>query len=225
MPTPKKGYSTLSGEKVPGTTTVIGRFKDSGPLMFWAFDQGRSGAEKLYDAAEKAADIGTCAHAMVEAHIHNASDSAIDEIARSSFPDKPDWQEKAKSSYLSYRSWQRNFKVEIQHTELYLVSERYKYGGTLDAIGEIDGARVLLDWKTSNGVYVDYLIQLAAYENLWNENHPEQPINGGMHLLRFSKEHGDFAHHYYPNLDDAFKQFLLFRQAWDLDKELKKRAK
>lgn len=225
MPTPKKGYSLISGEKVPGTTTVIGRFKDSGPLMFWAFEQGKSGADKLYDAAEKAANIGTCAHAMVEMHINGLPDVDIDAIARRDFPGQPDSQEKAKSSYLSYRSWARNFKVNITETELYLVSERHKYGGTLDAIGDIDGALVLLDWKTSNGVYVDYLIQLAAYENLWNENHPERIINGGMHLLRFSKEHGDFAHHYYPNLDDAFKQFLLFRQAWDIDKELKKRAK
>src|SRR5216683_7786479 len=72
MPTPKAGYFLKDGSKVPGTTTIIGRFKDSGGLMFWAFEQGKSGKARLYDDAEKAADIGTCAHAMVEARIKGA---------------------------------------------------------------------------------------------------------------------------------------------------------
>jgi hypothetical protein len=83
---------------------------------------------------------------------------------------------------------------------------------------------VLLDYKTSNGVYSDMLIQLAAYKNLWEENRPDLPITGGCHLLRFAKERGDFAHHYFQELDDEWEQFLLFRQAYDLDKALKKRA-
>ena len=41
-------------------------------------------------------------------------------------------------------------------------------------------------------------------------------------IKRFAKEHGDFAHHYFPNLDDAWRQFVLFREAYDIDRELKK---
>ncbi len=38
------------------------------------------------------------------------------------------------------------------------------------------------------------------------------PVTGGeFHLLRFSKEHADFAHHYWNELDDAWEQFLLLR--------------
>ena len=33
---PKAGYKNAAGEKVPGVTTVIGRFKDSGALLHWA---------------------------------------------------------------------------------------------------------------------------------------------------------------------------------------------
>jgi len=80
------------------------------------------------------------------------------------------------------------------------------------------------DWKTSNAIYPDHIIQLAAYKVLWEENHPDQPITGGFHLCRFSKEHGDFAHHFWSELDDAWEQFLLFRQAYDIDKKLKKRV-
>jgi len=59
---PKGGYKLADGTKIPGVTTIIGRFKDSAALMFWAFAQGKAGKEKLYDDAEKAAEIGTYAN-------------------------------------------------------------------------------------------------------------------------------------------------------------------
>lgn len=224
MPTPRAGYLLKDGTKAPSVTTILSRFKESGPLMHWAFQQGKSGAERLYDAAEKAADIGSCAHHMVELHIHGHSDAVIDNYCRATMLDLS-MAEKAKSSFLAYRAWERNFKIKILQTEIYMVSEKHRYGGTPDAIGTIDGQLVLPDWKTSNGVYADYLIQLAAYGKLWEENHPDQPITGGFHLLRFAKEHGDFSHHYYPKLDNAWRQFLLFREAFEIDKELKARSK
>ena len=128
------------------------------------------------------------------------------------------------SAFNAYQQWQANFKVEIVSQEIQLVSEKYRYGGTPDAVGMVGNQLVLLDWKTSNGIYTDYLVQLAAYKNLWEENFPERPLTGGFHLLRFAKEHGDFGHHYFADLDNAWRQFLLFREAYEIDKELKKRA-
>ena len=40
MATPKKGYR-YQNEVIPGTTTIISRFKDSGALMYWAHQQGK----------------------------------------------------------------------------------------------------------------------------------------------------------------------------------------
>jgi hypothetical protein len=105
-----------------------------------------------------------------------------------------------------------------------LVSETHGYGGTMDGVAEDSKGRlVLIDFKTSDGVYMDHLVQLGAYRILWNENHPETPLTGGSHLGRFSKQHGDFTHHYFPNLDDAEEAFLLMRKLYDLDRRLKKR--
>lgn len=223
MPTPKAGYFLKDGTRVPGTTTILSRFKESGGLMHWAFRQGQSGASHLYEEAEKAADIGTCAHGMVERHIQGVPADEIEIYAQDTLIDSG-MCDKARVAYGAYLSWAENFKVEIHSQEVLLVSESYKYGGTPDAIGTIGGQTVLLDWKTSNGVYTDYLIQLAAYAQLWNENNPDDPITGGHHLLRFAKDSGDFAHHYYPNLDEAWEQFVLFRAAYEIDKQLKKRA-
>lgn len=214
MPTPKKGYFLKDGVRVPGTTTVIGRFKDSGGLLHWAFKQGKDGKDRLYD--EVATDIGTAAHAMVEAHIkgETVSNALVE----------PEMIDAANSAFAAYLTWSENFKVQIVAQEIQLVSEIHRYGGTPDAVGMIGNQLVLLDWKTSNAIYTDHLVQLAAYKNLWEENYPERPLTGGSHLLRFAKEHGDFAHHYFPNLDNAWRQFRLFREAYEIDKELKKRA-
>lgn len=85
------------------------------------------------------------------------------------------------------------------------------------------------DWKTSNGIYSDMLIQVAgAYTLLWQEHHPEQPISA-IDILRVSKpEQPDdpvsFHHHHWSAevIPIAQRQFILFREAYDLDARLKK---
>jgi hypothetical protein len=221
MPHPKKGYY-VGDQKVPGVTTLIGRFKDSGPLMFWAFEQGKAAQRgeiaNLYDKRDSAAEAGTLAHSLVEAHIHNLPLPDL-----SAHP--PEIASQARQGYENYTRWQEDNKIEIVCQEIELVSTKHLCGGCLDAIGKNSRKQLcILDWKTSNGVYLDYLLQIAAYNQLWIENHPDMPLTGGFHLLRFSKEHADFTHHYWSELDEAWEMFLLFRRAYDLDKILKKRV-
>jgi hypothetical protein len=220
MPHPKGGYKLKNGQKVPGVTTIIGRFKDSGGLLYWACEQGkaieRGEISKLYDKRDEAADAGTLAHACVEAHINGLP-----------LPELPDTDigKAALQGYENYIQWAENNRIKITAQEMELVSEEYAFGGCPDAIGiDSQGRLCLLDWKTSNGVYQDYIIQLAAYRHLWEANNPGQPIMGGFHLCRFSKEHADFAHHFWSELDDGWEQFKLFRRAYELDKSLKKRV-
>lgn len=220
MPHPKSGYRLKDGTKVPGTTTIIGRFKESGALLYWACEQGkaieRGEISKLYDKRDEAADAGTLAHAMVEAHIKG-----------NPLPTLPDngIGKAAQQGFENYLTWQAGSNIQIIEQEMELVSEEYAFGGTPDAIGrDSKGQLCLLDWKTSNAVYSDYLIQLAAYKELWEENYPDRLLVGGFHLLRFSKEHADFAHHYWNELDQAWVQFKMFRLAYELDKVLKKRV-
>ena len=83
---------------------------------------------------------------------------------------------------------------------------------------------MLLDWKTSNAVYPDYLLQLAGYKLLWEETYPEHQLTG-FHLCRFAKEEGDFSHHYFPKLDKEVETFLVMRSLYDLVKDVEKRVK
>lgn len=215
MGRPTTGYKNVAGQKVPGTTTIIGRFKESGGLLQWAFKQGQSGAPTLYAERDKAAEAGTIAHDMIEAFILGKPQPIV--------AAEPDILAKASNAFKQFGEWYELSKMELVATEKSYVSEKHQFGGTVDAIGKDSKGRiVLVDWKTSNAVYQDYLVQLAAYALLLEECSEWRPE--GFHLLRVSKESADFAHHFFGELEDAKRAFILMRELYDIDSRLKKRA-
>ena len=91
--------------------------------------------------------------------------------------------------------------------------------------GKSVARRVLCDWKAANSIYSDYILQLAAYGILWDEAHPEDPVVGGYHLIRFSKENGDFSHHHFPRLEAEKEAFLIMVDLYRRVKEIDRRVK
>lgn len=61
------------------------------------------------------------------------------------------------------------YNIKAEETEQVLVDEELKIGGKTDFIGFFNSdklgknAHVIIDWKTSAGIYEDYWIQIAAY--------------------------------------------------------------
>ena len=227
MAHPKGGYK-VDGERVPGCTTITGRFADKGGLMYWAFNQGklaeRGLIDNLYDKRDEAAESGTLAHAMIESHIkgidwrdhEDVTGEESDEVLKA-----------ATKGYENAAQWLEQTKIEIVVTEPQLISKEHRFGGSPDAIGkDTEGRYCLLDWKTSNGLYPDMLVQVGGgYVILIDDCMPEYSITGGIHICRFSKEFGDFHHHYFDDLPEARESFLLMRQLYENDKLLKRRAK
>lgn len=235
MATAKGGYHTKDGLRVPSVTTILGRFKESGALIHWSAGQAaqyvinnipetptREQIVKLCEQAkheyrnvrDDAASAGTMAHEAVERWIKKEPIT---------FDGKPEVTERAQKAFDAFLEWAKQTHLEVTQTEMALVSNVHGFGGTLDAM-MVNGKRSLGDWKTSNGVYGEYLCQIAAYGILWEENFPDQTIDGGYHLLRFDKTYGDFKHHWWSELDTAKRSFLLMRELYENDKELKKRA-
>jgi hypothetical protein len=209
-------YKLIDGTRVPGVTTILSRFKEADALIYWAWKQGRDGKD-FRETKDKAAEAGTLAHTAVEAHIRGDLSFHWPEV-------ESEVTKKAKTAFGAFLEWSKQTNLEVTHTEVSLVSERHKFGGTLDAM-LVNGKRALADWKTSGSVYPDYLCQLGAYGLLWEENYPHMPITGGYHLIRFDKAFGDFTHRYWGELETAKKAFLLMRELYSLDDELKARAR
>lgn len=213
MPTLKGGYHTKDGERVPSVTTILSRFKEAGGLIHWAWTMGKEGKD-YREERDRAADAGTIAHAAVENWIHGEPVTF----------DGSEVSAKAQKSFGAFLEWASQTSLTVTQTELPLVSEKYRFGGTFDAI-LVKNQRAMGDWKTSNAIYPEYLAQIAAYAILWEENFPEQPIEGGFHLLRFDKEYGDFHAHWWAELEAGKRYFLALRAAYAEDRELKARAK
>ena len=216
MATAKGGYYTKDGTRVPSVTTILSRFKESGGLIHWAWKLGMEGKD-YREVRDQAADAGTLAHEAVEKWIH-------DPLADIAFDLENEVQRKAAGSFQAFIEWSKQTNLRVEQTELPLISEKHRFGGTFDAI-LVQNKRAVGDWKSSNAIYPEYLVQVAAYGKLWEENYPGQPIDGGFHLLRFDKEYGDFHHHYWAELDAAWIAFLHLRELYEIDKELKARVK
>jgi hypothetical protein len=201
----------VNGKRVPSVTTILSRFKESGGLIEWAYKCGCDGID-IHQVKQEAATAGTLAHAMVEADIRGVAGPLKQNYA------KEVW-EKALTSFSAYLEWKAQCNLRPTQTELGMVCECHMYGGCMDAV-MVGEKNCVLDWKTANGIYADNLCQLAAYGHLWNVNYPMNQIQG-FHLVRFAKEDGSFHHHFWTNLDNAWRQFEIFREAYDIDKLLK----
>lgn len=210
MPTRK--YRLHDGTPVPGVTTIIGSNLgwNKSQLMYWAWQQGSQGLD-FRKTAQTAADAGTLAHAFIEAELKGKTQ-----------PDTSNLPEEvvslAETAYLAWLEWCQANNFQVLASELSLVSERYRFGGTLD-IARLRDKRVILDLKTSNGVYADHRIQVAAYGILWEENFPDEPIQG-YEILRIGKERGEFAHYFFPELNAEREAFLLLLRLHELKKQI-----
>jgi len=208
-----KSYSLADGTNVPSATTVAGRFKDPGGLYWWHWDRGRRGVDFNDYSSDGALDIGKLVHSIIE------SDLAGD--PRPGFPSR--YRVNVDAALTNWRNWFLGQQIEIIATEIPLVSERYRFGGTIDAmVRDRDGRVCVADWKTSGKIYEEALLQVAAYRILWEEN--RGPVEGGFHVVRFSKEDGDFGHRYYSDLSDAEEMFVHLVAAYELGKRVKRRV-
>lgn len=216
MARPKGGYRTADGKRVPGVTTITGRFKESGGLIRWAYQCGLDGID-LDEARDAAAGAGSLCHDMIEEHIHGAD--PIDRRCADA-----DMLAAAQRGFDNYLTWAQGVELRVLATEEPLVSESLRFGGTVDAIAIANGQIIVLDWKTSKGtrVYPEMVMQLAAYRHLWHECKGEQPESA--HMVRVDRGHGQVAHYQWDGgvLDTAWKYFALLREAYDMDKQLRK---
>lgn len=216
----------VNGKRVPGVTTVIGSNLgwNKDPLMYWAWKQGCDGLD-FRTTKEKAANAGTIAHDMIEFDLKGES------VVKATKGKDPELVRLAQKSYSNFLNWKKTVKFEVVGLEVALVSKDGRFGGCIDCIARVNGELALFDWKTSGSIHEDYLLQLAAYVELWNENHPEDPIIGGIYLLRIDKESGSWSWSHWDELvikDDLgnpieiFQVFMFLRKLHSVKYSLKR---
>ncbi len=158
-----QGY-IIENQWYPRVTKICEIKSKPGLYYFYAQSQDYNTANIK---KKKAADEGKIVHEIIESFISHRSiivpedyigfKKAFEDFLKNhSFFSKYDWIEK-----------------KVKHPW-------YRYVGTFDILGEIDGKFALIDIKTSQIVYEDYRLQTAAYFYALNE----EPVLIGVNNIK-----------------------------------------
>lgn len=204
-------YKTAEGKRVPGVTTITG-VMDKPALVYWANGLGLKGINSRTYVDELAL-IGTLAHYMIECHC-KVAEPELDDYSKNQI-------DLAENSAIKFIQWQDQVGFVPECNELQLVSEIHKFGGTVDIIGKIGDKNVLVDIKTSKGIYGEHKTQVAGgYGILAIEN---KYIVDDIIIIRVGR-----------NADEGFEQinispeevelhqkrFLICRDLYEVNKEI-----
>jgi len=169
-------YKLKDGTIVPSVTQIVGLLNKPA-LLEWGWRQGTEGQD-IHKIKDITAEAGRLAHQMILDFLNNKK-TDFNEYSKEII-------DLAENSFLSFLEWIKDKKIEPLGVEVSLVSERYKYGGTYDFYGFINGTLALIDWKTGSGIYPSYIYQISAYRWLLIENgfnDPEKVI-----IIRVNRE-------------------------------------
>ena len=181
-------YYNSEGKSVPRVTEILSSMMHSDALMYWANSLGFRGL-KYKEELDRAADIGTNAHFAIEMYL----------------------REKLKSDnipFMGYLLWEQVLNEKGLFINPVLIEERLScdwFGGTADAVLNINGRLFLVDFKTSNHVTFKYFLQLAAYLYMLSLRgiYPE-----GVIVLQLDKKTPGFNEYLLDFRNPDHKQFM-----------------
>lgn len=105
---------------------------------------------------EKAGDIGSQAHAMVQWTIQR-------ELGLSPGPEPP-MSDGSMLAFMAFEDWRKDCGLTPVRVEQTVWDETLDYAGTIDTIwSKPDGSLVIGDLKSSKGIYDEQHVQVAAY--------------------------------------------------------------
>jgi len=125
-------------------------------------------------------------------------------------------------------SWRYERKLSPIASEHIVYSQKYKYAGTLDLVAKLSFNEhplphiYVIDFKTSNGIWPEHKLQLAAYMIAYEEMSGKEIDEGG--ILRIDKESGETEWHGFSKeeLLDYFEEFRRLCEIWHLRQGRKK---
>jgi len=236
---PHQKYFHKDGKQVVGVTTLLGVLgKDA--LMPWAAKMEREGILAWFAAGKqtwdlpkpyfyaghtsKAADLGTIAHARIEAWLHGTTldPHGLDEGLYAA----------AAAPQTRFQEWWDGEGLTLVASEEQLVHPELRYGGTIDFVArDRDGKLVLGDIKTTKAnrdwPYPTVIAQVAAYRELWDlkECGPpweRDPISRVV-VVRVGKTEEDLGQQVWlseKKLAAGMRLFLAAKDAYEAQREL-----
>lgn len=202
-------YYLADGTQVPGVTTIVGQLHKN--LVPWANKLGLQGIDTS-KYVDETAFIGTLAHYLIECALKGEKPDTSDF--------SPNQLNVAMESVTAWQHWLAGHTLKAELIEAALVSEQYRFGGTIDCFGVLDGKPMLLDFKSSGAIYREHKIQAAAYFYLLREHGYRAE---GVNIIRIGRDGGALEEHRLSGKEvlAGWKAFCALRQVYDHLKEVK----
>ena len=195
-------YKLADGKtRVPGATTITGLLNKP-YLVKWANNLGLEGIDSS-TYTDEAAKIGTLAHAMVQADLQKEK-LDMNQFSKTQI-------DLAENALISFYEWKNRHEIVPLQCETPMVSEKNRYGGTIDCYCLLDGVPTLLDFKTGKAIYEEYFVQLAAYRNLLEES--GLPVQR-CQILRIGRDETEGFEE--RSIADTSKYFQIFMRLLDV---------
>lgn len=180
------------------------------------------------DTLEDAGKVGHTAHAWIEKYIN-----AVIDGTHLAFNEPFPSDERAANCCRAALDWMRRHRVRWVCTERKIYSRSMKFAGTMDGLCRLDSCDdptccpepfkdrlAVADWKTSNALHIEYLLQTAAYMYAHNEQELYEKGGAGEFavdrwVIRLGKDDGEFQTWHAPH-DTYNDDLTAFLTALDL---------
>ena len=163
----------------------------------WVDEVIEEGRRRPDEVKTKAGDFGTQAHILIDAVLKG---------------EKPQIPPELDPLMASFDAWRKAAGLDVRFTEQMVYSAKYKYAGTLDALAYRGDRVVALDWKTSNGLYPEYALQVAAYAKALEEMSGE--VVQEAWVVRLDKRTLQVEVRQVQDMDTAFIAFRAALYLW-----------
>jgi hypothetical protein len=161
-------FYTEENDFFPSVTTYLEAYPKSYAYYEWLKAAGDNADEIRDEAGRK----GSTVHKLTEDYDNGIEVMLLDENGHIDYK-LAEWQ-----MFEKYVEFRTKHNTAVIHNELNLVSRKYRMGGTIDRVMQINNKLFLVDIKTSNAVHNHYWLQLAAYQKMLEEKQPNLKLDG-----------------------------------------------
>lgn len=222
---PGKHSYMINGEKAKGVTTVLSILAKPA-LIVWAAKMAAEYIENTLEAGvsydevqikefaknaqwahrskkDSAADAGTMVHQWIQDYVEGKN------------PKMP-VHEGMKRAIEGFLQWWIQQDVKVVQAEAKLCSPTLMLAGTADLVCYLNGKLTILDWKTGSGIYPEYLLQMGAYADMYEEEFGERVEQVGVINCSVRAEFSKVLVNKVPKLKQVYRSLLKLNE--DMDK-------
>jgi hypothetical protein len=174
-------YQRKEGVFYPSVTYVLSYFPKDRFFESWIKDVGHNSDIIM----RRAGDEGTQVHNAVENFLAGEEIQWLDDNGKAKYSLEV-WK-----MILKFADFWKTHKPKLMASELHLFSDELQVAGTMDLVVELNDKLWLLDIKTSNSLHDTHDLQLACYQQMWNESFDQKIENAGILWLKASTRGAD----------------------------------